>query len=229
MDFLNSYLPTTIQDRPFVTLTYAQSLDSRISSGVGERTAISHAETKEMTQYLRSQHDGILVGVNTALSDDPGLNCKLSLAQSPRPIIIDPHFKWDYCGSKMERLALEGVGQAPWIVISTECCEHSKVEYLRSKGGNVIEMELNNGSIDLRLLFTRLKQLGIDSLMVEGGAKIINSLLQTTPTLIDSLIITIGPVFLGQNGVQVSPASKVQLKNVTWWTGITDSVMCCNL
>lgn len=91
-------------DLPFVTLTYATSLDSRISAAPGVQTIISHPETKTMTHYIRYHHDAILVGVGTVLADDPGLNCrwtpasdevnsrternKNSLAQETMPILL---------------------------------------------------------------------------------------------------------------------------------------------
>ncbi|GME75673.1 unnamed protein product [Ambrosiozyma monospora] len=70
--------------------------------------------------------------------------------------------------------------------------------------------------------------------MVEGGANVINELLNTryddsNDFIVDSLIVTIGPTFLGQKGVEVSPASGVKLKDITWWTGCQDSVLCARL
>jgi 2,5-diamino-6-(ribosylamino)-4(3H)-pyrimidinone 5'-phosphate reductase len=62
---------------PHVTLTYAQSLDGAIAAAPGVQTALSGPESKAMTHYLRSQHDGILVGIGTAMADDPSLNCRL--------------------------------------------------------------------------------------------------------------------------------------------------------
>lgn len=90
-DFLNPYLPPPLQTPdsyepvsttraspyPHVTLTYAQSLDGAIAAAPGTQTALSGAESKAMTHYLRSQHDGILVGVGTVLADNPSLNCRL--------------------------------------------------------------------------------------------------------------------------------------------------------
>lgn len=76
----DSYEPvsvTTASPYPHVTLTYAQSLDGAIAAAPGVQTALSGPESKAMTHYLRSQHDGILVGIGTAMADNPSLNCRL--------------------------------------------------------------------------------------------------------------------------------------------------------
>ena len=72
-----SSLETVVHLKPFVTVTYAQSMDSMLAAAPGLQTHLSGAETKRMTHALRSCHDAILIGVNTALADDPGLNCRL--------------------------------------------------------------------------------------------------------------------------------------------------------
>lgn len=232
--FLEPHEPRLIDSRPFVTLTYAQSIDAKIASRPGARTVISHAETKTMTHYLRSLHDGILIGVGTALADDPGLNCRYNNnvlneeRSTPRPIIIDPWFKWSYEGSKLESLVKRGEGKEPWVVVCDQVEEKEKIDYLLKNGGEVIVLELNNGRFNWDCILTELKAMGIDSVMVEGGSSIINQLLME-PKLVDSLIITIGSTFLGQDGVSVSPPETVKLTNVDWWHGETDSVLTANI
>ena len=114
---------------PFVTLTYAQSLDSMISLAPGLRTNLSGPETKSMTHYLRLHHDAILVGVGTAIPDDPGLNCRYpgaTFKTQPRPVVVDPQGRWSVDGSKVETLAKEGVGKGVWIICAREELVHSQ-------------------------------------------------------------------------------------------------------
>ena len=147
--FLESYLPRTEEvaqtKKPFVTLTYAQSIDARISLGPGIRTTISDIETKVMTHYLRYHHDGILIGSGTVLADDPGLNCKwhkdhtdTNIAHnSPTPIILDTQQKWRFHGSKMYQLFKNGEGKAPIIVVCKKpVVEEEYVNYLVLEKGN---------------------------------------------------------------------------------------------
>jgi 2,5-diamino-6-(ribosylamino)-4(3H)-pyrimidinone 5'-phosphate reductase len=228
---LTEYLPRKLEERlPFVTLTYASSLDSRISSGPGVRTAISHVQTKAMTQYLRLHHDGILIGVNTANADDPGLNCKYpvpySREQSPTPLVVDPHCRWTLTPeAKIVQLARRREGRAPWALVRAgNSYQDGQADVLRSVGGRVVALD----DFAWRAVFARLKSLGLDSIMVEGGAHVINSLLQEA-ALVNSLIVTIGSTYLGQNGVQVSPPAPASLANVKWWTGIRDAVVCATI
>lgn len=253
---IDSYLPITAKNDntntllPFITLTFAQSLDSRISLGKGIQTKLSHLQTKSMTHYLRYHHDAILIGINTFLTDNPSLNCRFNPTETHliRPIIIDPHMKCllnnTYINSKLATLAKSQNGLAPFIITKTSTFTEKKKEideFIDSV--NLIEsnhLDLKVIPIDLdknsgwKSVFTSLKQnYNINSIMIEGGAFVINDLLSFYFYLIDSLIITIAPVYLGENAIQVSPIKPLTLlndqsngsKNLTWWTGIQDSVL----
>lgn len=228
--FLDPYLPRNkANGRPFVTLTYAQSLDSRISKGRGQRTIISHEETKTMTHYLRAHHDGILIGTGTVLADNPGLNCKwmgpqsstpTKMVESPRPIVIDMRQEWKFVGSKMWELYNAKQGKAPIVIVQDEPqIREPDVKYI------VISQPQFKWESLLKIL---REDYGIYSLMVEGGASVIKQLL-LRPDLVDSLIITIGSTFLGVHGVEVSPERPLNLENIDWWKGTRDSVMCATL
>jgi len=103
--------------RPFVTLTFAMSLDSSLAMTPGQPLALSGPESKAMTHYLRSRHDAICVGVGTAIADDPGLNCRLAgatQADQPRPFVIDPRARWrPHPDSRVLQAARAGLGLAP--------------------------------------------------------------------------------------------------------------------
>ncbi|CUM63312.1 uncharacterized protein PRCAT00000883001 [Priceomyces carsonii] len=230
---LDEYLVPGSLSKPFVTLTYAQSLDSKISSLVGVQTKISHVETKTLTHHIRSRHDSILVGIGTVLADDPKLNCRLGgdSSSSPRPVIIDPKGRWNYASSQLRKIVDNKNGKAPFIVTDlSESIGGESLKVLEQQGGKQIKLPLQEKRYEnWDIILSSLYELGIKSVMVEGGATVINDLLayknKDGRTLIDSLIITIGPVFLGRNGVDVSPSEHVDLNKVKWWTGIQDSVL----
>ena len=76
--------------QPFVTLTYAQTIDGSIAALKGtEQLIISSPESMLMTHQLRSMHDAILVGVQTVNSDDPSLTVRLCPGKNPQPIVLD--------------------------------------------------------------------------------------------------------------------------------------------
>ncbi|CAK7915425.1 2,5-diamino-6-ribosylamino-4(3H)-pyrimidinone 5'-phosphate reductase [[Candida] anglica] len=230
---LEPYFPTDEKhhqtNRPFVTLTYAQSIDARIAAAPGTQTKISHQETKTMTHYIRSRHQAIMVGIGTVLADDPKLNCRYPGAlESPRPIVLDPHGKWEYHTSQLQTVCENGLGLAPYIVVDSNTTISEKDrEVVLQQGGLIVKIPIIGVSVQSvwTSLFEELVRLNIKSIMIEGGATIINDLLMHTE-FVDSLIITIGPVFLGKSGVEVSPSASVNFKNVKWWTGVQDSVMC---
>lgn len=190
---LESYLPNSKSENPpakqsslpHLTLTYAQTLDSKISLHPNTRTNISGPETKNMTHYLRTRHDAILVGVGTANADDPGLNSRypfdgqkgVRLDQQPRPIILDSSMKWQPTSkSKVLDLAKHGLGKAPWWVVDygVAAKNQDRVEMIRGVGGEVIEVRPR----DWNSILSRIQTLGINSIMVEGGAEVINGLLE---------------------------------------------------
>lgn len=239
--FLKDYLPkcTTKDGLPFVTLTYAASLDSRIAAAPGTQTIISHLETKTMTHYIRAHHDAILVGAGTVLADDPGLNCRWRRLPDHlhliRPVLIDPNFKWNPQGSRLLRTCKEGTGLAPFVVVSKSVYDSfgsdqkRQAGLIEEAGGKLIPLSTDDTDrLSWETIFQELYQQDIRSVMIEGGANVINQLL-LQPDLVSSLIVTIGPVYLGSNGVEVRPASKCQLTDVNWWTGTQDSVLCARL
>ena len=222
----------------------------RIAIAHGQRTALSGPETKAMTHYLRSQHDAILVGVGTAIADDPSLNCRLSGAgghggpgdlYQPRPVIIDPHARLHI---RPEMKVLQVVEQrrakAPWIIVSPNVNIHPvAVQRLKAHGGEYLminDYQLQQGGFGWEGIFNVLFKEGIRSIMVEGGGQVLSGLLKTQHApLIDSIVMTIAPTFLGNRGVQVSQDSvgqagglvPTQLDHVRWQPmGEKDVVMC---
>lgn len=233
--FLASYLPPNSPSsytRPFVTLTWAQSLDSRIAAIPGVQTVISHMETKTMTHYIRAHHDAILVGIGTVLADDPKLNCRFKGGVNGgaiRPIVVDPKGKWSYSSSTLHKICELGLGLAPYIITDTNT-EYSDLDVaaVESQDGKILKMDFEDDrAANWNSMFRILHKENINSVMVEGGAVVINELLQSS--LVDSVIVTIGPVFLGKNGVEVTPPNPVRLNNVKWWSGVQDAVMAATI
>lgn len=198
---------------PFVTLTWAQSMDGMIASAPGQRTTLSGPETKSMTHFLRAQHDAILVGVSTAVADNPALNCRYpgaTLDDQPRPVIVDPHMRFAHGGSKMAQLEYERKGKAPWLItrprkLDNPMDQSCRVVKCDEEGPfNVNNLPYSSFPIFWRSILEALKHEGINSVMIEGGAQVISTLL-TIPELVDSVIITQAPTWIGQGGVAIAP------------------------
>ncbi|EGO59109.1 hypothetical protein NEUTE1DRAFT_60176 [Neurospora tetrasperma FGSC 2508] len=259
--------------KPFVTLTFATSLDSSLSLAPGVRTTLSGPQSKAMTHFLRSRHAAILVGVGTAVADDPGLNCKIlsPLSSSPegvgngkreqhpnqpRPIILDPSARWEVSEkSKVIQLARLKQGLGPFIFTAKEVGEVPEerravvegvggkyvcVEGLKVKGEGKGEGATSRESFAWADVLRTIKEEGLDSVMIEGGGSVINSLLALEQAgeqeLVDSVIVTIAPTWLGAGGVLVcppravgrdgQPAPPVRLRDVSWQPLGEDVVLC---
>jgi riboflavin-specific deaminase-like protein len=184
-DWLNQRILKGIrQDRPFVTLSYAQSLDACITSKSGEAIKLSNPSSTRLTHLLRSLHDGILVGIGTVLSDDPLLNVREWHGVSPQPVILD---------SNLRIPAFARLSQDPSRTCWLLTCSDGEAP---AKNYNIIKTERNhNNQVDLPEALAHLRRSGIRSLMVEGGSQVITAFLQAK--LVDAIVLTISPVIIG--------------------------------
>ncbi|MGB7054512.1 MAG: RibD family protein [bacterium] len=175
--------------RPLVTISYAQSLDGSITTRRGVPLSLSGRESLKLWHRLRAYHDAILVGIGTVLADDPQLNVRLATGSNPQPVILDTHLR-----CPLKALALNS-GKPP-LVITTKKNTSSKQKKLEANGAQVIRLKTTrNGWIDLKSLLEFLAHREIDSVMVEGGARVITSFLKAH--IADYFVITITPFFIG--------------------------------
>lgn len=180
--------------RPFITVTYAQTIDGSIAAKDKTPLRISSAESMMMTHRLRTIYDAILVGIGTVKTDDPRLTTRLVSGKNPQPVILDTHLKIPLQAKLLQRMDCEC-----WL-----CCSGNntkeRVNQVILKGAKILSCDLNrHGMVDLNMLGRVLYQRGVNSLMVEGGAKVITSFL--AEELVDLMIITIAPKLVG--GLQV--------------------------
>lgn len=194
--------------RPAVTIAYAQSLNGTIARERGEPTKISCPESDTFTHQLRGLHDGIAVGVGTIIADDPRLNCRDGSGSSPLPVIFDTNLRTPptarvfgehpqvalLCSSEAERLRSNRYDQSITRFLPI----------LGSKEGDVLYAALE----DIR------EKLGILSLMVEGGAALIRSFLESR--LFDLLAVTLSPRVLGGYQIGGVPEIDVSLQVEEW-------------
>ena len=177
-------LSTPAQQRPFVTLCYAQSLDGSLTNRAGEKLQLSGAAATQLTHQMRSLHDGILVGIGTVLADDPQLTVRQWTGQSPQPIVLDSQLRMPASA----RLCAPS-GKRCWVLTSQSANAAARDYELLTVAGNAA------GQVDLPSALQMLHQRGIRSLMVEGGASVITAFLQSR--LVDALVMTVAPMMIG--------------------------------
>jgi len=220
--------------RPYVTLTFAQSIDAKIAGAGGKQLILSGEESMKMTHWMRTMHDGIMIGIGTAMNDNPQLNVRhlpfptqnthFQHYHHPRPLIIDPHLRLSPT-CKLIINAAKGAGVAPWVISATppkiegffanegdgekRQQWEARRDVLQAAGVTIILVEPESihpdlppttSDLSLPAVLRTLREKGIRSIMVEGGARVIQSFLASRH-LVDSMIVTIAPVLVGRDGV----------------------------
>lgn len=175
--------------RPFITLSYAQSLDGCLSSLPGKPLALSGAGTLALTHRLRASHDAVLVGIGTVLSDNPRLTVRHAPGRNPQPIVLDSRLR-----IPLDCNLLREPQRSPFVASAGSTARRRK--RLEAAGATVLDVSATgDGRVDLADLMPRLAERGIRSVMVEGGVKVIRSLMAAR--LFDFLVVTVVPRFIG--------------------------------
>ncbi|MDJ0666835.1 MAG: RibD family protein [Desulfobacterales bacterium] len=184
--------------RPFVTVSYAQSIDGSIATRNRRPLPLSGPESMRMTHALRALHDGILVGIETVLADDPQLSVRLVEGSHPQPVVLDSHLR-----TPGDARLLQSRQRRSWLVGAVDT-PPARVDDITQAGAEVLSCprDARSGRLDLPQTLALLHARGIKRLMVEGGARVITSFIQAQ--LVDLLIVTIAPKLVG--GLQVLAA-----------------------
>jgi diaminohydroxyphosphoribosylaminopyrimidine deaminase/5-amino-6-(5-phosphoribosylamino)uracil reductase len=177
---------------PFVTVKYAQTLDGRIAAATGDSRWISSGPSLKLAHRLRSLHDSVLIGIGTALSDDPQLTVRLAKGRNPVRVVIDASLR-----IANDAQVLQDQNVAPTIVATTGRADQEKVDTLTRTGVKVITVpEDREGKIDLKHLLKKLGEMNISSVLVEGGAAMITTIFRQQ--LADKLVVITAPKLMGK-------------------------------
>jgi diaminohydroxyphosphoribosylaminopyrimidine deaminase/5-amino-6-(5-phosphoribosylamino)uracil reductase len=182
-----------IHGRPLVTLKIAQSLDGRTASASGESQWITGEAARAYGHLLRTRHDAILVGIETALADDPSLTCRLPGLEeaSPLRVVLDSRLRL----SEWSKLA-QTAKDVPTLVFTTS---GNPGAALAVCGVEVIRVAADaRGLPDLAAVLERLAERGVTRLLIEGGAIVHAAFLNRG--LADRLEVFTAPTVLGNAG-----------------------------
>lgn len=191
---------------PFVTLSYAQSLDGSIAAGPGQRTRISGEESMVLTHRLRAAHQAILVGIGTVEADDPLLTVRKASGENPIRIVLDSDLR-----TPVDSRLIGSVDRSPVWLLAGSRADRRRREALEARGARVMQIEGSSWGAILSALATA----GIASLMVEGGARVISSLLGARA--FDAVVVTLGMRFIGGLSSLEGPLpEEAPLDKVSW-------------
>jgi GTP cyclohydrolase II len=174
--------------RPYVVVKFAQTLDGRIATATGDSKWISGEEERRVSHALRSACDAILVGVQTVLSDDPQLTVRMVEGPSPTRVILDSELRIPAGARVLEE-------DAQTIVVTTDRAPAARRLELRNRGVGVLVVPAGPGGVDVAAALRELRENGVRSLLVEGGASVITSLLAAG--LADRLVVGLAPTVIG--------------------------------
>lgn len=182
---------------PWVAMKAGMSLDGRISYGPGMGGRITGEASGRYTHGLRNAMDAILIGIGTALIDDPSLTTRLpqtETARDPLRVVLDSRLRLPPTAK-----LLTGMSDAlTWIFCRLDASRAAE-EKLTGAGAVIHRVPaLSDGRLDCRAVMRRLGQAGVTSVLVEGGAGVHASLLRDRQ--VDEAYLFIAPLFIGGQG-----------------------------
>ncbi len=178
--------------QPFIALKVAMTLDGKIATASGESKWITNEKSREYGYKLRDIYDGIMVGINTVISDDPLLTARVEGGKNPVRIILD---------SKL-RIPLNAKvlidKSARTIIATTADADKDRIKHLSKMGAEILLVDgydTANHGVNIERLLTMLAERDICSILVEGGGEVNGSLVEHK--LVDKIYFFIAPKLIG--------------------------------
>jgi GTP cyclohydrolase II len=193
---------TPSPDRPYVVLKYAQTLDGRIATASGDARWISGEAERRISHALRAGCDAVLVGIGTVLADDPQLTVRMVPGASPIRVVLDSTLRVP-AGAKVLDPA------APTVIVTTERSSAAARLRLEQRHVRVRVVPEGSGGVALGPALAALREEGISSLLVEGGSRVITSLL--AGGFVDRVVVGVAPKIIGQGTEAVGPLGVVRV------------------
>jgi diaminohydroxyphosphoribosylaminopyrimidine deaminase/5-amino-6-(5-phosphoribosylamino)uracil reductase len=164
-----------VNKTPFVAAKYAMTIDGKIATYTGDSKWVTGEKAREYVQVLRKKYSGIMVGINTVIEDNPMLNCRLEENKdgtlNPIRIILDSNLR-----IPLESNIVKTAKDIRTIVAYSKygLCENNikKKKQLEDSGIELIATDGDDGKVDLESLMKILGNMGIDSILLEGGSTV---------------------------------------------------------
>lgn len=177
---------------PYVVMKYAMTADGKIACDSGASQWVTGMEARKHVQESRNALSGIMVGINTVLADDPHLTCHMEHGRNPVRIVCDSHLK-----IPTDSYLADTAKKVP-VIVATLSNDMKKIEALRKKGVEILITKEKEKHIDLNDLMQKLGQKKIDSILLEGGAKLNQSALQSQ--IVQRIQVYLAPKIFGGTG-----------------------------
>lgn len=174
---------------PFMTAKFAMSLDGKIASRSGDSKWISGRESRAYAHTLRARSDAIMVGIGTALADDPRLTARDGAGNA--------------AGRQPLRVVLDSRGRLPASARMLSAPGKTLIATTQGAGGiagdggrvEMVALPSGEGGVDLRALLALLGERGVVNILVEGGGGVLGTLFDMR--LVDKVVAFVAPVIIG--------------------------------
>ncbi|OOB77259.1 MAG: riboflavin biosynthesis protein RibD [Epulopiscium sp. Nuni2H_MBin001] len=204
--------------RPFVAMKYAMTLDGKIATVTGESQWITSEQSRMQVHEMRHKYSAIMVGIGTVLADNPMLNYRNNAnGKNPIRIICDTQLTTPIT-SKIVKTAKE-----QRVIIATNNNDTTKHKLYTHLGCEILVVGLTDNKINLNELMEKLAAIGIDSILLEGGAQLNFSAIKAR--IVNSVTTYIAPKIFGgtlaktpvggDGFANINNAIQLKYKNVT--------------
>ena len=189
------FLKHSVSGLPWVVMKAGMSLDGRISRRRGHGGAITGPESKKRVHELRDRLDAILIGIGTALIDDPSLTTRLPEGgRDPLRVILDSRLKLSPEAGMLQKESKAGT----WVFCGHQA-PRERQERLERAGAVIHRVDTDpQGRLELLQVLQLLGSFDITSVLVEGGAGVHGSFLRAN--LVDQVFLFTAPYFIGDAG-----------------------------
>ncbi|MCH8183523.1 MAG: bifunctional diaminohydroxyphosphoribosylaminopyrimidine deaminase/5-amino-6-(5-phosphoribosylamino)uracil reductase RibD, partial [Proteobacteria bacterium] len=191
------FLKRIEQGLPLVTLKTAATLDGKIATHTGESQWITGEGARAAAHLLRASHDAVMIGVGTALADDPELTCRLPglEGRSPVRIVLDRRLRTPLTGKLVSSAAT-----APTWIVTLSSADRDRRKAYTDAGVEVITCPADSdGNLDMAAVLRALAEKGLTRVLAEGGSHVAAALLRSG--LVDRMAWFRAPGVIGADGI----------------------------
>ena len=202
-----SFFHVQTHGTPYIALKLALSLDGYIGIRGGVRTQVTGLDAEREVHRLRTGFDAILIGTETLRVDNPRLTVRMA-PRGRRPVrrlVLDARAELPSDAAIFDDLELN-----PLHIFTHQDASESEITRLESLGAHVHSVPKTNLGLDLEAVMGVVQELGVESVLCEGGAKLANSLIRKD--LVQRLYLFVAPKTLGPGGILAFGDSGESLK-----------------
>lgn len=182
--------------RPYVVAKWAMTVDGKIATCTGDACWISNEQSRADAHELRHRLAAIMVGVGTAKADDPSLTVRRASGEpgnQPLRVVVDSRLAIPEDGNLVKTAR-----ECPLLVATAMPADCERAELLHGLGAEVASLPGADGRVNLEALMVELGARGVDSVLVEGGGTLHESMFRAG--LVNELVVYVAPKIAGGAG-----------------------------